>query len=389
MICQVNYLLEYLLITLKIIRYFCTIHLCVFCRIKTGPIELNINPNSQKPDIKNLDKKQLLDWCRNNDLPPYRAGQIMRWIYTRGAESFDEMTDISKKIRGLISSEFILALLHPEALETSSDGSKKYLFRLDDGNAVESVLIPEKGHYTLCISTQVGCAMGCRFCMTARSGLIRNLTQGEILGQILGVRKDIPDQKRLSNLVLMGMGEPLANYDQVIGAIGIITDNDDGLQFSTRRVTLSSAGLIPKLESLGKATKIRLAVSLNAADDETRDFLMPINQKYPLKDLIAACARYPLAPRDKITFEYILIKGINDSVKDAERLAKLLRPVKAKINLIPFNEHPGSDFKRPDEQAILAFQDVLTNKHYTAIIRYSKGIDISAACGQLSAKKMN
>jgi 23S rRNA (adenine2503-C2)-methyltransferase len=361
----------------------------VFCRIKTGPIELNINPNSQKPDIKNLDKKQLLDWCRNNDLPPYRAGQIMRWIYTRGAESFDEMTDISKKIRGLISSEFILALLHAEALETSSDGSKKYLFRLDDGNAVESVLIPEKGHYTLCISTQVGCAMGCRFCMTARSGLIRNLTQGEILGQILGVRKDIPDQKRLSNLVLMGMGEPLANYDQVIGAIGIITDNDDGLQFSTRRVTLSSAGLIPKLESLGKATKIRLAVSLNAADDETRDFLMPINQKYPLKDLIAACARYPLAPRDKITFEYILIKGINDSVKDAERLAKLLRPVKAKINLIPFNEHPGSDFKRPDEQAILAFQDVLTNKHYTAIIRYSKGIDISAACGQLSAKKMN
>jgi 23S rRNA (adenine2503-C2)-methyltransferase len=355
---------------------------------KTGLTELNVNLNIKNPDIKNLDKNQLIEWCRINSLPPYRAVQIMRWVYGRGASTFDEMTDISKKIRALISCQFSLHPLDRETIETSRDGSKKYLFRLDDGNAVESVLIPEKNHYTLCISTQVGCAMGCRFCMTARSGLIRNLTQGEITGQILGVRKDVPDEKRLSNLVLMGMGEPLANYDQVIGAIGIITDNDDGLQFSTRRVTLSTAGLIPKLENLGQATKIRLAISLNAADDETRNFLMPINQKYPLKDLIAACAHYPLAPRDKITFEYILIKDVNDSLKDAERLAKLLRPVKAKINLIPFNEHPGSDFTRPEEQAILAFQDVLANKNYTAIIRYSKGTDISAACGQLSAKKI-
>jgi 23S rRNA (adenine2503-C2)-methyltransferase len=309
-------------------------------------------------------------------------------MYIRGVGSFDEMTDISKKIRKLFSDQFSLDPLRREAVETSRDGSKKYLFRLNDGNAVESVLIPEKDHYTLCISTQVGCAMGCRFCMTAQSGLIRNLTPGEITGQILGVRKDVPDEKRLSNLVLMGMGEPLANYDNVISAIGIITDNDDGLQFSTRRVTLSTAGLIPKFENLGQATKIRLAVSLNAADDETRNFLMPINQKYPLKDLIAACGRYPLAPRDKITFEYILIKGVNDSIKDAQQLAKLLRPVKAKINLIPFNEHPGSDFRRPQETAILAFQDVLANKNYTAIIRYSKGTDISAACGQLSAKQM-
>jgi 23S rRNA (adenine2503-C2)-methyltransferase len=346
------------------------------------------NPEINNLDIKNLDKMQLTEWCRANGLAPYRASQIMRWVYGRGVESFDEMTDISKKTRALISSQLFLYPLHREAIETSKDGSQKYLWRLDDGNSIESVLIPEKDHYTLCISTQVGCAMGCRFCMTARSGLIRNLSQGEILGQILGVRKDVRQEHRLSNLVLMGMGEPLANYDQVIGAIGIMTDNDDGLQFSTRRVTLSTAGLIPKLESLGLASKIRLAISLNAADDDTRNFLMPINQKYPLKDLIAACARYPLAPRDKITFEYILIKDVNDSLKDAERLAKLLRPVKAKINLIPFNEHPGSDFKRPEEQAILAFQDVLANKNYTAIIRYSKGTDISAACGQLSAKKL-
>jgi 23S rRNA (adenine2503-C2)-methyltransferase len=341
-----------------------------------------------KPDIKNLDKKKLADWCRNNSIASYRAGQIMRWIYNRGADSFDEMTDISKKIRGLISSRFSLSPLYREKIEISKDGSRKYLWRLEDGNAVESVLIPEKGHYTLCISTQVGCAMGCRFCMTARSGLIRNLAQGEIIGQILGARKDVPDAKRLSNLVLMGMGEPLANYEPVMGAIGVITDNDDGLQFSTRRVTLSTAGLIPKFEALGQATKIRLAVSLNAADEDTRNFLMPINRKYPLKDLIAACARYPLSPRDKITFEYILIRGINDSLKDAERLAKLLRPVKAKINLIPFNEHPASDFRRPEEQAILAFQDLLAQTNYTAIIRYSKGTDIAAACGQLSAKQM-
>jgi 23S rRNA (adenine2503-C2)-methyltransferase len=341
-----------------------------------------------KPDIKDLNKHQLADWCRAYGIAPYRAGQIMRWIYGRGVAGFDEMTDISKKIRMLISDHFKFSGLKPQKIEISRDGSKKYLFCLDDGNAIESVLIPEKDHYTLCISTQVGCAMGCSFCMTARSGLIRNLTQGEIIGQILGVRKETPDEKRLSNLVLMGMGEPLANYEHVIGAIGIITDNDDGLQFSTRKVTLSTAGLIPKFEPLGRSTKIRLAVSLNAADDDTRNFLMPINQKYPLKDLIAACTRYPLSPRDKITFEYILIKGINDSIKDAERLAKLLRPVKAKINLIPFNEHPGSDFKHPEEETILTFQNVLANKNYTAIIRYSKGTDISAACGQLSAKQM-
>jgi len=341
----------------------------------------------EKPDIKEFDKKQLADWCRINGLEPYRAGQIMRWVYVRGATRFDEMTDISKKIRVNISDLLSIGSLEPKKIETSRDGSKKYLFGLSDGNTVESVLIPEKNHFTLCISTQVGCAMGCRFCMTAQSGLIRNLSPGEITGQILGVRKDITDEKRLSNLVLMGMGEPLANYDNVIRAISIITDNDDGLQFSTRRVTLSTSGLITKFENLGRATKIRLAISLNATDDETRDFLMPINKTYPLKKLIDACARYPLAPRDKITFEYILIKGVNDSVKDAQRMVKLLRPVKAKINLIPFNEHPASEFERPDEAAILAFQEVLAQKNYTAIIRYSKGTDISAACGQLSAKR--
>lgn len=348
---------------------------------------MNSKP-THKPDITELTKKELTQWVKEHELKLYRAGQIMRWIYFKHAASFDKMTDIAKKTRQLLIDHFIFSHLHIQQIETSEDGARKYLFRLKDGNFIETVLIPEKNHYTLCISTQVGCAMGCRFCMTAKSGLIRNLTQGEIIGQILGIAKNITGKKQLTNIVLMGMGEPLANYDNVIRAIDIITDPDCGMQFSTRRVTLSTSGLIPKFHELGRDTKINLAISLNATDNRTRNMLMPINKKYPIEELIDACSRYPLAPRNKITFEYILIKDINDSMADADRLAKLLRPVKAKINLIPFNEHPGSEFKRPDESVILSFQAVLHNKNYTAIIRRSKGGDISAACGQLCAKNI-
>jgi 23S rRNA (adenine2503-C2)-methyltransferase len=340
------------------------------------------------PDIKTFSKNELTRWFEKKGIQPYRTIQIMRWIYLKQVDSFDQMTDISKENRQLLFNNFSFSQPDKKHVETSVDGSKKYLFGLEDGNSIETVLIPEKNHYTLCISTQVGCAMGCRFCMTAKSGLIRNLTQAEIVNQVLGVLKDVTGEKRLKNIVLMGMGEPLANYENVIRAILILTDNDSGLQFSTRRVTLSTSGLISRFDELGKATKINLAISLNATDNQTRSSLMPINNKYPIEQLIDACARYPLAPRDKITFEYILIKGINDSIEDAHRLTKLLRPVKAKINLIPFNEHPGSEFKRPDESVVLKFQAVLHQKNYTAIIRHSKGSDISAACGQLSAKNI-
>ena len=343
---------------------------------------------TQKPDITELNKAELTQWVEAHDMKPFRAGQIMRWIYFKHVAAFDEMTDIAKKTRQLLIDHFTFSRLLIKRVETSADGSKKYLFGLKDDNFIETVLIPEKNHYTLCISTQVGCAMGCRFCMTARSGLIRNLTQGEIVGQILGIAKDITGVKQLTNIVLMGMGEPLANYDNVIRALNIITDGDSGLQFSTRRVTLSTSGLVPKLADLGRDSKVSLAISLNATDNKTRSMLMPINNNYPIEQLIDACAHYPLTPRNKITFEYILIKDINDSMADADRLAKLLRPVKAKINLIPFNEHPGSEFKRPDESVILSFQAVLHKNNYTAIIRRSKGTDISAACGQLSAKNI-
>ena len=339
-------------------------------------------------DIKELSKDELTLWFISKGIQPYRAGQILKWIYLRQADTFDVMTDIKKEIRNQLSQDFIICRLKKTRTETSQDGSKKYLFKLNDGKYIESVLIPEKDHYTLCISSQVGCAQGCRFCLTARAGFSRNLTKGEIIAQIRDVAFDIGGQKRLSNIVMMGMGEPLANYSNVVEAIHVITDKDAGLEFSNRKVTVSTSGLVPKLMDLGRKTTVNLAVSLNATENKTRDMLMPVNRKYPIEQLLKACANYPLMPRRKITFEYILIKGINDSEQDARRLAKLLRPIRAKINLIPFNSYEKSEFDRPDESVILKFKDILSKTNYTAIVRYSKGQDISAACGQLSANPM-
>ena len=339
-------------------------------------------------DIKELSKDELTLWFISKGIQPYRAGQILKWIYLRQADTFDVMTDIKKEIRNQLSQDFIICRLKKTRTETSQDGSKKYLFKLNDGKYIESVLIPEKDHYTLCISSQVGCAQGCKFCLTARAGFSRNLTKGEIIAQIRDVAFDIGGQKRLSNIVMMGMGEPLANYSNVVEAIHVITDKDAGLEFSNRKVTVSTSGLVPKLMDLGRETTVNLAVSLNATENKTRDMLMPVNRKYPIEQLLKACANYPLMPRRKITFEYILIKGINDSEQDARRLAKLLRPIRAKINLIPFNSYEKSEFDRPDESVILKFKDILSKTNYTAIVRYSKGQDISAACGQLSANPM-
>jgi len=344
--------------------------------------------SSKKTDIKELTIDQLVLWLESKDLEPYRAVQILKWIYLRQADTFEIMTDVGKEIRELLSRHFSIALLEKARIETSQDGSKKYLFKLNDGKYVESVLIPEKDHYTLCISSQVGCAQGCRFCLTARGGFVRNLTRGEIINQVRDVSKCLDDPKRLTNIVLMGMGEPLANYSNVVSAVNTITDSDTGLGFSSRRLTISTAGLTPKLSDLGRDTTVNLAISLNATDNKSRNMLMPINRKYPLEKLLDACAEYPLKPRRKITFEYILIKGVNDSIKDAKRLVKLLRPIRAKINLIPFNAYEGSEFNRPEESVILSFKEILNKNNYTAMIRHSKGQDISAACGQLSANLM-
>ena len=339
---------------------------------------------STQMDIKNLSKEQLGAWLEENGIKSYRAGQIFKWVFSHQVDQFNSMTDLGQELREKLAAHFVIPRLQTERIETSRDGSQKYLFKLADGNHVETVLIPEKNHFTLCISSQVGCAMGCRFCLTARDGFVRNLTAGEIVSQVRDIKNHIGTLP-LSNIVLMGMGEPLANYSNVVQAVRILTDRDFGLEFSTRKVTLSTAGLVPELLQLGKDVTVNLAVSLNATDNETRSQLMPINKKYPLENLLEACRQYPLAPRKRITFEYILIQGINDSPEDALRLTKLLRPIKAKINLIPFNEHPGSLFQRPDEKTILNFQDILVQHHYTAMVRNSKGQDISAACGQLRA----
>jgi len=340
--------------------------------------------DSDKIDIKDLTKDQLVGWLKKRKIAGYRTSQILKWVYLRQHDTFDGMSDLGKDVRRLLSDHFTIRRLNRLDIASSRDGSRKYLFQLDDGNLIESVLIPEKDHFTLCISSQVGCAQGCRFCLTARRGFIRNLTMGEIVAQVRDVQMELDGSQPLTNLVLMGMGEPLANYRNIVNAIQIITSSDEGLKFSNRRVTLSTAGLVSKLTDLGRDTRVNLAVSLNATEDATRDRLMPINRKYPIKALLEACRNFPLPPGRRITFEYILLKGINDTEQDANRLAKLLRPIRAKVNLIPFNEFENSPYSCPDEDVILQFQEILLKQNYTTVIRHSKGQDISAACGQLS-----
>ncbi len=344
-------------------------------------------------NIQDYTREELAKWLENKGSRAFRAGQIFKWIYLKQANSFDEMTDLGKELRCLLSENFYLGRLVLEEKQVSSDTTEKFLFRLNDGNHIESVLIPEKDHFTLCVSTQVGCAMDCKFCLTAKGGIIRNLTVAEIISQVRDARfyllqKNIEPLK-LSNIVFMGMGEPLANYDNLIKSLRIIMDTDYGMKFAARRVTVSTSGLVPKIAQLGLDTDVNLAISLNATDDKTRSQLMPINNKYPISDLLEACRKFTMKPRNKITFEYILIQGINDSKEDALKLVTLLSPIRAKVNLIPFNEHEASPFKRPAPKQILAFLQILLDRDMTAMTRKSKGADISAACGQLKAKMIN
>ncbi|MBR9981130.1 MAG: 23S rRNA (adenine(2503)-C(2))-methyltransferase RlmN, partial [Desulfatitalea sp.] len=317
----------------------------------------------------------------------FRADQILKWLYLRLADDFGQMTDLSKNFRVLLTDHFTIARLTVDKVRTSADGTRKFLFRLADGETVESVLMPERNHDTLCVSSQVGCALGCRFCLTGQGGLVRHLTAAEIVGQVWEVRKQMPDPARLTNLVFMGMGEPLANYDALVQAITVLTNSDWGMKFASRRVTVSTAGLVPRIADLGRDTHVNLAVSLNEVDDAARSRLMPINRTHPLAQLLEACRHYPLPKGRKITFEYILFKDLNDSPDHARRLCRLLGPLKAKINLIPFNPHAGSPFERPSEASIQAFQNLLIEKHFTSMVRYSKGLDIMAACGQLSVEE--
>jgi len=336
------------------------------------------------PDVKDMTPEELERFIAFTGKENYRSRQIMKWVYRFGVGSFEEMTDLSKAFRQELKGLARISELEVRKVQTSKDGTKKVLFRLEDGLHVESVLIPGKRHRTLCVSTQAGCRMGCRFCLTGRGGFKRNLRVSEITDQITVCRFRLPEGKEIDNIVMMGMGEPLDNYENVVRAVSIIT-SDWGLAVSNRKITVSTCGVVPMIERLSNDAQVNLAVSLNATDDKTRANLMPVGRLYPLKALLDACRKYQMPRRRRITFEYILIDGVNSSLADAEKLARLLRGLRCKINLIAFNEYPEAEFRSPPAEAVEAFRSHLINKGFTAILRASKGSDILAACGQLSA----
>jgi len=339
-----------------------------------------------KPDLKNMTLDEIEIFISRFGKEKYRARQIIKWMYQYGITSFDEMTNLSKNFRSEIGTLARISFLTIEKIQESTDSTKKILFKLEDGNFIESVLIREKNHWTLCISTQAGCQMGCEFCLTGKYGFKRNLLASEIVDQITISRFNMPEGNNIKNVVMMGMGEPLANYKNTLKAINIIT-TDSGLGLSKRKITVSTCGIVPMIEQLGKDTVINLAVSLNASDNETRSYLMPINRMYPIEKLVEVCRLYPMPKRRRITFEYILIEGVNDAPEDAENLARLMRGVRCKFNLIPFNEFPESRFRTPSDERIDTFRKILIKHKYTAVIRKSKGRDILAACGQLRGQK--
>ena len=342
---------------------------------------------NRKLNLKGMPRKELVELLKAIGKERYRADQVVRWLYRHRVTAIDEMTNLSKACREHLDSLSYISRLECLKEQQATDGTRKFLFRLEDGETVETVLIPEKERLTLCLSTQVGCRMGCRFCLTGGSGFTRQLTAGEIIDQVIGVVDRIAPQQAargpVNNIVLMGMGEPLDNLDEVVRALEILMYND-GLQFSSRRITLSTCGLVPQMAELGKRIEVSLAVSLNATTNELRSELMPVNRRYDLESLLGACRKFPLGGRRRITFEYILFAGLNDSLEDARRLVRLVSNIPCKINLIPFNEHPDlPQFKKPSPQRIEAFLNYLLDRHLTVMTRRSKGADIRAACGQL------
>jgi 23S rRNA (adenine2503-C2)-methyltransferase len=321
---------------------------------------------------------------RAEGLPAFRAEQILRWVYQRDVASFDAMTDVGRPLRAALAGAFTLPVLRPVEVARAADGTRKLLFALEPGRAVESVIIPDPPRLTACLSSQAGCAMGCAFCATARLGLQRNLSAVEIAGQLVAARRLLDPGERLTNVVFMGMGEPLHNFDALVEAIEILTA-DWGLGLSARRVTVSTVGLLPQLERLVRETAASIAVSLTATTDALRNRLMPVNRRYPLAALMATCRDLPIAQRRRITFEYVLLAGVNDTPADAARLVKLLHGIRAKINLIPFNPFPDSGFAPPPAAVVREFHQRLLSAGLNASVRATRGRDIQAACGQLAA----
>ncbi len=339
---------------------------------------------SNRIDLKGMSLEEMGRLLAVRGEPSYRGRQLFYWIYGRGATTFDEMTDLPAPFRATLAAQALIGGLTSLGKQVSRDGTRKYLFSGPDGCQIETVLIPDDERLTACLSMQVGCALACAFCLTGKMGFVRHLSAGEIVDQVLALRRDLASGERIGNLVLMGMGEPLHNFDATVKALRILV-HPRGLAYSPRRITLSTVGLVPEIARLGASgLDVNLAVSLHAATDELRDRLVPINRRYPLHALIGALRAYPLPPRRLITFEYTLMDGVNDRPEDARELARLVRGLRCKVNLLPLNEAPAIPFRRPPDHRVEAFQQTLKSAGILATIRESRGWDISAACGMLA-----
>ncbi len=350
----------------------------------------------EKQDLRNLTQEGLIEYVESLGQPGFRGKQIMGWLYRPGISEFSQMTDLAKVFRQVLAENAYLSQFPDPILEKASDGCVKFGFRLDDGHIVESVLIPEPDRNTLCISSQVGCAMGCTFCLTGTMGFIRNLKAAEIVNQICGVRDyllgESPDSligpTRVTNVVFMGMGEPLNNLENVLDSLSIMTEQK-GLDLTPRRITVSTCGIVPKIREIGEKSTVNLAISLHAVDDSVRSKLMPVNNRYSIDELLEACRTFPMPKRKRIMFEYTLLQGINDSDQDARILAEKLQGIPCKINILGYNECDALPYRSPSRNRLMAFQRILIDANYTVFIRSSRGSDISAACGQLATGSKN
>lgn len=350
-------------------------------------------------NLLNFNQTQLADYFTSIGEKPFRAKQIMRWVHHFGVTNLDQMTDIAKTLREKLRNETCFTMPEVQLEKISDDGTRKWLIGTDTANSIETVFIPEDDRGTLCVSSQVGCALECTFCSTGRQGFNRNLSISEIIGQLWIANQSLrqsegydmlPASDRIiSNVVMMGMGEPLANYDNVVIAMQIMLD-DSAYGLSRRRVTLSTSGLVPAMDRLKEDCPVALAVSLHAPNDALRDVIVPINKKYPIKELMAACERYLVkAPRDFVTFEYVMLDGVNDTVDHAHQLLEIVRHVPCKFNLIPFNPFPNSGYETSKPSHIRVFRDILMQAGYVVTVRKTRGEDIDAACGQLAGKVLD
>ena len=338
---------------------------------------------TSRPDLVELELPELEAALEAKGFERFHARQLFRWIYRHGTTDLERMTDLSRSLRALLHQEFILSTPRVVSDERSVDGTRKFLLELADHRRIEAVFIPDTPSMTFCISTQVGCAMACDFCLTGKMGLVRNLTAGEIAGQVRVIAAATELLDHPFNIVLMGMGEPLHNYEQTMKALRML-NSEHGLAVSPRRVTLSTVGIVPGLERLAREPLMpNLAISLHATTDEQRSRLVPPNRKYSLQDIIDVCRRFPLKKRSRITFEYVMLDGVNDTPEDARRLVKLLAGIKAKVNLIPLNPAPGIPYDRPSDERVDRFAQILADRYLTVSVRKSRGRDIRAACGQL------